>query len=693
MAKFNKEFYIANNPTVKDSGKTAFEHFVTEGWSLGLAANKEEDVLTGDDVITEVVSLSGDEIALLLLKMSAENMRLLDEGSEALDIPQLMITNFDAFKATMKPKEVSKLVEDTPLSLAGMDKDDFRFLEKDGTFDLGQALNSFDDSTVVQLFKGFTPEAFEFIEAKGTYELGAKLTSMSAENLATVLGAQTVDGIAFMQEVDSFDLGAEITTMSDQHLVKVLKNVEFGSIRNIEGFNIGARLAKMTDDFLSDSMSEWSEGHLDSLLTLDDFDMGAEMAAMDSTNRAHVLGDWGVDSLKAIDAASDAFKISDVVFGSGNMDDFAKIKPSDMLGLLATMDFEDIKSAVKRMTGDNLAFIDSADGFEWGAVMGAVDDSLFAELTGSWDQSSLNYVKGLSAESKHVFDMESRLDNLDKENLKKVLENEGAWTFFDEMESFDLEDKLLNGLSEESFFEIAGGLAEGSDAKTYLSNNTTLTIKINETLTDSDKIKETLTDSDKIKEETLDHPVIVLPNQNDDSPPPIKPFTISANGVKAGDVNLPSTYSLATDEDLIKLTLVVDMAGIGDETFSSIGGAELDLFLDWTQFESFSNVGSSQDLFYTEYLANELYVLENKTTDGMEQLKLTIISVRTQQPQLTIVDRVDNDLPSSQALLAIYLKPIDDFSGSQIEITGLVISANSSEIVITQPISTFDLFS
>ena len=683
MAKFNKEFYIANNPTVKDSGKTAFEHFVTEGWSLGLAANKEEDVLTGDDVITEVVSLSGDEIALLLLKMSAENMRLLDEGSEALDIPQLMITNFDAFKATMKPKEVSKLVEDTPLSLAGMDKDDFRFLEKDGTFDLGQALNSFDDSTVVQLFKGFTPEAFEFIEAKGTYELGAKLTSMSAENLATVLGAQTVDGIAFMQEVDSFDLGAEITTMSDQHLVKVLKNVEFGSIRNIEGFNIGARLAKMTDDFLSDSMSEWSEGHLDSLLTLDDFDMGAEMAAMDSTNRAHVLGDWGVDSLKAIDAASDAFKISDVVFGSGNMDDFAKIKPSDMLGLLATMDFEDIKSAVKRMTGDNLAFIDSADGFEWGAVMGAVDDSLFAELTGSWDQSSLNYVKGLSAESKHVFDMESRLDNLDKENLKKVLENEGAWTFFDEMESFDLEDKLLNGLSEESFFEIAGGLAEGSDAKTYLSNNTTLTIKINETLTDSDKIKE----------ETLDHPVIVLPNQNDDSPPPIKPFTISANGVKAGDVNLPSTYSLATDEDLIKLTLVVDMAGIGDETFSSIGGAELDLFLDWTQFESFSNVGSSQDLFYTEYLANELYVLENKTTDGMEQLKLTIISVRTQQPQLTIVDRVDNDLPSSQALLAIYLKPIDDFSGSQIEITGLVISANSSEIVITQPISTFDLFS
>jgi len=166
-----------------------------------------------------------------------------------------------------------------------------------------------------------------------------------------------------------------------------------------------------------------------------------------------------------------------------------------------------------------------------------------------------------------------------------------------------------------------------------------------------------------------------------EAPTPTGPFSLGWEEMTLADVSraLNNNVDLTggSVERMFKLTLTVDMAGIQDETLShidAIEGAELDLGIDWSQFESFSTNGSTTGLFDTKQLASDLVIGANKLTDGAEQLKLLIGSSRTQEPQLTIVDNVDNDLPSSQALLAIYLKPVEDLSGSQIELSNASIA-------------------
>ena len=837
MGKFNKEFYLANTPAVKNSDKTAFEHFVIEGWKSGALANAEGEPLNGDDIVTEAVALSGEALISLISKMSAGNMREVDADSDVLDVPALMTTNFDVFK-NMDASETVNLVLETPMSLAGMGKDDFQFLETGENFDLGSAMNAFDDSTETTVLRGFTLEAFEFIESKPTYDLGAKLTAMGDENLAivipTLIGDQTVGGIAFMKEIDGFDIGAEITAMDDEYLVKVLKNVEFESIRNIDGFNLGAQLAERNDDFLTASMSEWSEDHLDSLLALEDFDVATRLGSMeDSSNRARVLGDWGVDSLKAMDAASDAFKISDVVFG--NMNDFRTMNPDDMVGLLVGLELDEIKGAARNMSGDHLAFLDSASNFDLGLTMGTISDSLFADLTSVWDPSSLVYLEDLSSESKHIFDMESRLTNLEGDDLIKVLDNEQSWSLLDEMESFDLDDKL-EGLQEESYTKILSGLDEGSfdfldkkkgfnlntkleslnednltdvlkslnnasyefldkmedfdldnklesldddnlmdvlsseDAKIYLRNTTTLsntvTSKINSALSYLDNNK-----SPEIKQEILEQTFIKSLNQpeysydtsetfidttddkltysaqlvgandtkallpsgweinpvsgiltgkpttDDDlkievtakdkggktvsdifsvnvTLPTNEPFTILFDVVKARDVGLPSNYGLAVDEDLIKLTLAVDMAGITQPElshFESVSGAELDVVINWDEFETLD--ASTGKQYHFAPIASSTPIFQAATANAVNGFDRLTVSSLDVTGSLSLVDQLDGtaSIGSQLDLSTIYLNPLDTLVEVTVLLSGLVIG-NEGTVEMTQPSSSFDLF-
>ena len=204
MAQFNEEFYLENNPEALASEKTAFEHFVTEGWESGAQANAEGEVLTGDDIVIEAVALPGEALLSLVSEMGADDMRAVDAGSAALDVPALMITSFDVFK-NMDASETAQLVEDTPESLAIMEVDDFQFLESGGTFDVGQTMDGLDESTTADVLKGLGGEALGFVDAKETYDMGAKLTAMGDENLATVMGGLEVDGMTFMDGMDDMD--------------------------------------------------------------------------------------------------------------------------------------------------------------------------------------------------------------------------------------------------------------------------------------------------------------------------------------------------------------------------------------------------------------------------------------------------------------------------------------------------------
>jgi hypothetical protein len=86
VARFNEEFYLEKNPEALATGKTTFEHYVTEGWELGAQANAEGEGMSGDDIFTEAVALSGEALKSLISEMGADDMRALDADSAALEM-------------------------------------------------------------------------------------------------------------------------------------------------------------------------------------------------------------------------------------------------------------------------------------------------------------------------------------------------------------------------------------------------------------------------------------------------------------------------------------------------------------------------------------------------------------------------------------------------------------------------------
>ena len=125
-------------------------------------------------------------------------------------------------------------------------------------------------------------------------------------------------------------------------------------------------------------------------------------------------------------------------------------------------------------------------------------------------------------------------------------------------------------------------------------------------------------------------------------------------------------YSLDPSATVIKLTLSADMANVTDIGVNSITGAEIDLNIDWTQFEVMSyNDGSSQ-LFESINSINTPSVWQTYNDSLGNLNKLVVGSVDTAaNPAKTLVDNVEStglgvvtDRPSSLELGSIYLKPI-----------------------------------
>mgnify|MGYP006413175407 CR=1 FL=1 len=436
MAQFNEEFYLENNPEALASDKTAFEHFVTEGWESGAQANAEGEVLSGDDIVTEAVALSGEALTSLISEMDADDMRALDADSEALDVPALMTTSFDVFK-NMDASETSKLVEDTPESLAGMEVDDFQFLESGGTFDVGQTMDGLDESITATVLKSLGGEALEYVDAEEAFDMGVELTEMSDENLATMFGGMGINSMTFMDDLDGWDMGATMSNMDSQNLSTVMGGADFGFMNNLGGFDMGSKLADMDDTYLSKAMTGWSESSLDGMIGLDDFDMAGRLGGMDSTLRGGVIGGWGTASLEVMDKASTDFNLSDVVFT--DMDQFTNMDAGYMVGLLGGMDLDSIKSAASKMSGEDLQFLDSAEDFDLGATMGAVDDGLFADLMGGWGSDGLSYMNSMDD-----FDMGAKVSGMDDQYMATMFGSmdTGAMSFMDDMDDFDMGGRM-----------------------------------------------------------------------------------------------------------------------------------------------------------------------------------------------------------------------------------------------------------
>ena len=160
------------------------------------------------------------------------------------------------------------------------------------------------------------------------------------------------------------------------------------------------------------------------------------------------------------------------------------------------------------------------------------------------------------------------------------------------------------------------------------------------------------------------------------------PFTFRPDVVKAGNVWLPSNYGLAADEDLIKLTLAVDMAGITQPEFShfeSISGAELDVVINWDEFETLD--ASTGKQYHFAPIASSTPIFQAATANAVNGFdRLTVASLDV-TGSLSLVDQLDEtaSIGSQLDLSTIYLNPVDSLGEISVIFSGLVIGNEGTD--------------
>jgi hypothetical protein len=132
------------------------------------------------------------------------------------------------------------------------------------------------------------------------------------------------------------------------------------------------------------------------------------------------------------------------------------------------------------------------------------------------------------------------------------------------------------------------------------------------------------------------------------------------------------------------------MANVTDANVLSIAGAELDIDLDWSQFEVLSYAGGPPtiDYGYINAIPAENTNLSDVKTDYEDgivaPLKLTIASIDDGTPVKTLVDNVEStgwgevDSPSILELGSIYLNPIDSLDAVTLSYEGLIVTNESA---------------
>jgi len=179
-----------------------------------------------------------------------------------------------------------------------------------------------------------------------------------------------------------------------------------------------------------------------------------------------------------------------------------------------------------------------------------------------------------------------------------------------------------------------------------------------------------------------------------------KPFMFTSELVTAAEASIDlygADYSVDADETILKLTLEGDITRFNssyDQSIESIAGAELDINLDWTQFEdinySFDGTTNSTETYEINKVYTGSLFLGEVVNDNWEFSKIIFSSLNTsKKPVLTLIDDVVTtgrgytDRPTDVDVATIYLNPLD--SVKDVEITfGGDISVNQGDDTFTQ---------
>jgi len=154
------------------------------------------------------------------------------------------------------------------------------------------------------------------------------------------------------------------------------------------------------------------------------------------------------------------------------------------------------------------------------------------------------------------------------------------------------------------------------------------------------------------------------------------PLSFSAQVISAKYASIDiygDNYATSVNDSVIKLTLTADMANVTNYYVNSISGVEVDLNIDWTQFEVLSYTDGTSASFESQSAldASLPSIWQTYTDDSGNLNKLIVASIdTTANPAKTLVDNIDStglgvtDRPSVLELGSIYLKPIaglDDY--------------------------------
>jgi len=162
------------------------------------------------------------------------------------------------------------------------------------------------------------------------------------------------------------------------------------------------------------------------------------------------------------------------------------------------------------------------------------------------------------------------------------------------------------------------------------------------------------------------------------------PFTFRSEVVKASNSSLSSDYGLDANEDLIKLTLSVDMAGISQSAlshFESISSTQLNLNINWGDFEALDHTtGNKYQFDPIEDTTNPL-LQSPATNDGGGFDQIIIIST---SDALSIVDNLTETagIGSQRDLSTIYLNPVETLEETSLSFSGLVLGNQANTEMI-----------
>ena len=175
-----------------------------------------------------------------------------------------------------------------------------------------------------------------------------------------------------------------------------------------------------------------------------------------------------------------------------------------------------------------------------------------------------------------------------------------------------------------------------------------------------------------------------------------KPFMFEAELITASEASIAlygADYAENADETIVKLTLNGDITRFDDDNallYTSVAGAELDVSLDWTQYEAIELYDDTSKTFEINKDYEGSLFLGSVTNENGEFSKIVFSSLNTsKKPVLTLVDSVEStargetDRPTEIDLATIYLNPIDSVDDVEITFGGLV-SANQGDDSFTQ---------